>query len=108
MRARVADDSKTATVDPIVVSPDPTVHEIGEPFKGGLYYLAPPEICAFARNVSKQIWQLRLKYAGCDYSSAQKELSVDIRAMRLDVKSTVTFLKGASLANVAKKRLTGG
>ena len=101
VRARVADDGKTATVDPIVVSPDSTVHEIGEPFKGGLYYLAPPEICVFAQKVSEQIWQLRLKYAGRDYSSAQKELSVDIRAMRLDVKSTVAFLKAASLANVA-------
>ena len=66
VRARVADDDKTATVDPIVVSPDPAVHEIGEPFKGGLYYLAPCEICTFAHEVSKQICQLRLKYAGRD------------------------------------------
>ena len=101
VRARVADDDKTATVDPIVVSPDPAVHEIGEPFKGGLYYLAPCEICTFAHEVSKQIYQLRLKYAGRDYSSARKELSVDIRAMKLDVKSTVAFLKRSSLANVA-------
>ena len=73
----------------------------GEPFKGGLYYLAPCEICTFAHEVSKQIYQLRLKYAGRDYSSARKELSVDIRAMKLDVKSTVAFLKRSSLANVA-------
>jgi hypothetical protein len=32
-----------------------------------------------------------------DYSSAQKELSTDIRALNLDMKSTGAFLKRRSL-----------
>jgi hypothetical protein len=97
VRSKVADDPKTAIIDPIVVSPDRAVHEIGEPFKGGIFHLRPQQILEFATFVADRMLELRVKYRGRDYASAQKELSVDIRAMKLDMKATATFLKQAPL-----------
>jgi hypothetical protein len=97
VRAKVADDPTTATVHPVVVSPDSAVHEIGEPFRGGIYHLTPKEILAFAQTIVDKTLELRAKYTGRDYASAQKELSADIRAMKLDVKTIVAFLQKAPL-----------
>jgi hypothetical protein len=97
VRAKVADDGETATIDPVVVSPDCAVHEIGEPFKGGIFHLMPQEILDFAKYVADRMSELRVKYSSRDYASAQKELSADIRAMKLDGKTTAGFLKKAPL-----------
>jgi hypothetical protein len=92
IRSRMADGSNALGITPVLVAPDSAVHEIGEPFAGGLYYVAPAEILGFARQIAEHLGQLRLKYSGRDYSSAQKELSADIRAAKMDMGGVMNLL----------------
>ena len=94
---RVVENSLSASIDPILVSPHSNVHSVGDTFRKRIFYIHPDKILEFSRDVAKHLLELRVKFGGRDYPAAAKELSVEIRAANMDVPKIISMLKETPL-----------
>ena len=97
VRARICESRPTAVIEPIVVSPDATVHQIGLPFTEGIYHVSPDTVLKLADALIHRVSQLRIKFSGREFAAAAKDFSIEIRAANIDLKSLIAMLTATPL-----------
>jgi hypothetical protein len=103
VRAHLAESPATDTIVPIVVSPEPRVLDVGMPHVAGLYHLKPEVIMDLAQAVASWLPDMRVKYAGSDFTSVAAAFSAEVTASNGGVDQIANLLKHAPLEKLAAK-----
>lgn len=86
----------------VLISPTPRVDKIALPFVEGIFYLTPMALRALAARTVTVLRTFRAKFAGRDYSDAEKEFAAEVIAAKLDYESIRTFVTGSRLGDASK------
>lgn len=87
IKARLAQNSATADVLSLMISPTPVVDDVAMPFAQGLLYASPTQVLAVAKAVVERLPMIRVKFAGREFPEAAIEFSAELRSAGLDLTS---------------------
>ncbi len=93
---KLGDDCEFAS---LIVSSTSKIDKIAKPFVTGLFYMTPAAVRSLASHTVEVLRKLRAKFAGRDFSSAEKEFAAEIIAAKLDYESVKGLFTRTKLAD---------
>jgi len=86
----------------VLISATSKVDKVAEPFMEPLFYMSPDAARIFAQHTAKVLRNVRAKFAGRDFSEAEKQFAAEIVAAGLDFESVKSLLTKTKLTEATK------